>query len=175
MSLSESLEDGNLSVGVRDLSSSDSHLGSLDGDDVLVGVLSHVGELLLGGIALLGLLARLGEHNQLRLVLLDSVNVGSQRNLVLVSASLVNGDTDRASELHGNSGLLQLSGGETATLANLEVVSLGGGSHHRSQQSSHGSGENLSGLSLTSQSSGLMTSWLVEPGSNIGVVLRKEI
>ena len=171
VSLSEGLKDRGLAVLVRDLARSDRKLGSLDGDDVLVGVLSNVGQLLAGGVTLLGL-TLLGEDNQLSLELLDSVNVGGNSLLVLVSASLVNSDTDGSSELHGNTSLLELNGGEAATLADLEVVSLGGRNNNWSQQTGNRSGENSGGLSLTSQSSGLMTSWLVEPGSNISVMLR---
>lgn len=174
VSLAESLEDRGRSLLVGDLSGSHGQLSSLDGDDILVSVLSNVGQLISGGVALLGLLTGLGEHNKLGLVLLDTVHVGGDGSLVLVSTSLVDGDTDGAGELHGNAGLLQLNGGETTALANLEVVSLSGGNHNRSQQTRNRSRENPGGLSLTRESSGLMTSRLVEPGSDIGVVLKED-
>ena len=174
VSLAESLKDGNLSVSVGDLSSGNGHLSSLDGDDILVGVLSNVSELSLGGVALLGL-GTLGEHNELSLVLLNAVDVDGDGRLRLVSASSVDGDTDGASELDWDTSLLQLNGGETATLADLEVVSLSGGNHNRSQQTSNWSWENSGSLGLTGESSGLVTSRLVEPSSNIGVVLKDDI
>jgi hypothetical protein len=172
VSLSQGLEDGGLAISVGDLSSSDSQLGSLDWDDILVSILGNVGELLTSGITLLSLAVLLGEDNELSLEFLDSVNVGSKSLLVLVSASLVNSDTDSASELGWDTSLLQLSRSETATLANLEVVSLSWRNNDWSEETGDWSWENSSSLSLTSQSSGLMTSWLVEPGSNISVMLR---
>jgi hypothetical protein len=175
VSLAESLEHRGLSLLVGDLSGGNGQLSSLDGDDILVSVLSNAGQLISGCVTLLSLLTRLGEDNQLRLELLNAVHVGGHRNLVLVSTSLVNGDTDGAGELHGNTGLLQLSGSETTALANLEVVSLSGGNHNRSQQTGNRSGENLGGLGLTRESSSLLTSRLVEPGSDIGVVLKEGI
>ena len=133
-------------------------------------VLSNVGQLSLGGITLL-CLSVLGEDNKLSLELVDSVNVGCDGRGVLVSSSLVNGDTDGAGELHRNTSLLELNRGETSTLANLEVVSLGGRNHNWSQETGNRSREDSSSLSLTSQSSGLMTSWLVKPGSDISVMV----
>jgi hypothetical protein len=174
VSLAESLKDGNLSVSVGDLSSGNGHLSPLDWDDILVSVLSNVCELSLGGVALLGL-ATLGEHNELSLVLLNAVDVDGDGRLRLVSASSIHGDSDGTGEFLGNTSLLQLNGGETATLADLEVVSLSGWNHNRSQQTSNWSWENSGSLGLTGESSGLVTSRLVEPSSNIGVVLNEDI
>ena len=174
VSLSESLEDRSLSLGIGDLAGSHGQLSALDGDDILVCVLGNAGELSTGGVTSLGLASGSGEHKQLGLELLDAVHVGGSSLFTLVASSLVHGETDSAGELHGNTGLLQLRGGETSTLADLEVVTLSGRHNDRSQQTSDRSGEHSGSLGLTSQTSGLMASWLVEPSSNISVVLRKE-
>jgi hypothetical protein len=171
-SLSESSKDRLLSLFLGDLSRGDGQLLSLDRNNILMSVLRDVRQLFSGGITLLGLLAGLGEDDKLGLVLLNAVNVGCHGCFILVSASSINSDSDGASELHWNTGLLQLNGGETSTLANLEVVSLSGRDHDRSEEPCNRSGENRSSLSLARESSCLMASWLVEPSPDVGVVLK---
>ena len=149
VSLSKSLEDRCLSLGIGDLAGSHGQLSALDGDDILVCVLGNAGELSTGGVTSLGLASGSGEHKQLGLELLDAVHVGGSSLFTLVASSLVHGETDSAGELHGNTGLLQLRGGETSTLADLEVVTLSGRHNNGSQQTGDRSGENSGSLGLT--------------------------
>ena len=113
-------------------------------------VLNNISELLLGGITLLSLLTRLGENNELGLELTDSLNVGGQSLVVLVSSSLVNSNTNSSGKLNRNTGLLKLSRSEPTTLPDLKVVPLSLRSNDGSQETSNRSRENLGSLGLTS-------------------------
>lgn len=169
--LSQGGENRSLLLLGSDLSRYDGGRSLGQRNDILVSVLSNVGQLVSSGVALLGLLARLGEDNQLRLELVDTVDIHRNSGLALVAASLVNGDSNGTSQLDWHSRLLELNGGESATLSELEVVPLSLRNNNGSQQTGNWSWENSCGLSLTSQSASLMTGWLVEPSLREGVLL----
>lgn len=59
-------------------------------------------ELVLGGVALLGLVALLGEQDQALLVGLEALDVGGQRLLGDVLATSIDGDTDGGGVLAGD-------------------------------------------------------------------------
>jgi hypothetical protein len=76
---------------------------------------------------------------------------------------VVDDDTQTLGLLPGDTGLLQLGEGETSTEPDLGVVSLGRGSNGRSEQL-EGSNSEVQGLLLTSDTPGVLSAGLVEPG-----------
>lgn len=96
-----------------------------DGEGGVDGDLGSGGELLLGGITLLGLAEAAGEEDELRLVGLETLNVGSERRNGAVDAAVVDGDANGAGVGSGDLSSLQLLQGETTTSTNAAVVLLG--------------------------------------------------
>lgn len=100
------LGDGLLGGGVLDGERS-ANVGSVTlglavgGESSLGGV-----DLVSGRVELLELTALAGEEDQARLVVLEAVDVGNERLLGVVDTAVVNGDTDGASELGGDTSFL---------------------------------------------------------------------
>ena len=59
-----------------------------------------------GGVELLELAALAGEEDEAGLVVLETVDVGSERLLGVVDTAVVNGDTDGTGELNGDTSFL---------------------------------------------------------------------
>lgn len=100
------LGDGLLGGGVVDGEGS-ANLGSvalglaLGGESSLGGV-----DLVSGRVKLLELTALAGEEDQAGLVVLEAVDVGDERLLGVVDTAVVNGNTDSAGELGGDTSFL---------------------------------------------------------------------
>ena len=114
-------------------------------------------------VTLLGLASLLGEDDQPAPVLLEPLNVDLLALLGPSVPPVVDDDTQTLGLLPGDAGLLQLGEGETSTEPDLGVVSLGGGTNGRSEQLK-GSNSEVQGLLLTSDTPGVLSAGLVEPG-----------
>lgn len=90
-------------------------------------------DLLGAGLTLLGGLGVAGEEDKASLVGLQALNVGLEGLLAEVLAAGVDGDTDGASELAGDVGLLELGKGETTASTNTAVVLDGGAADDRAE------------------------------------------
>lgn len=116
-----------------------------------------------GRVALLGLASLLGEDDQPAPVLLEPLDVDLLALLRPSVPPVVDDDTQTLGLLPGDTGLLQLGEGETSTEPDLSVVSLGRSSDGRSEQLK-GSNSEVQGLLLTSDTPGVLSAGLVEPG-----------
>lgn len=101
--------DGGGQVGLLDLGDglvdADEGESGAGGRNALGGGL----EVLLGGVALLGLVALLGEQNQAGGVSLEALDVGGERLLGQVLAAGIDGDTNGRGVLAGDTGSLQIT------------------------------------------------------------------
>lgn len=73
----------------------------------------------------LGLALTTWEEDELRLVRVESLNVELQLLLGGVGSSVINGDADSASEIGGETGMLQFVEGEAAAVSDLASVAAG--------------------------------------------------
>jgi hypothetical protein len=76
---------------------------------------------------------------------------------------VVNDDTETLGLLPGDTSLLQLGESETTTEPDLGVVSDGRGTNGRTEELKRPDSES-EGLLLTSNTPGVLSAWLVEPG-----------
>ena len=99
--------------------------GTDTGDEALRLALSKGGlgsvDLLSGRVKLLELTALAGEENQASLVVLEAGNIGDERLLRVVDTAVVNGDTDGASELLGDTSFLKCGERSCKPLTMFEV------------------------------------------------------
>lgn len=152
-----------LLVLLGDLTGAFSNDGIDDGEgtgNALLGGSSTVGS---RAVTLLGGLGLLGEDNQ-------AGHVGGQAGLVqlqgllgAVAATVVDGNTDGASNLAGDPGSLQLVQGEATAGTDLAVV-LDGGAADGGAEGLDGAGGNEGGLGDTGGAAALLAAGLVEPG-----------
>ena len=164
--LSEDLDSSHF-LGDLHRSLSDLYSGLFD--HVLAGVLvlgSSRLELVSSGIsdiALLWLISSSWEEDQLALVAFKSLHVQLKIFLRRVVSSMVNSDANSSSEQGANLGLLELLQRETSSVSQLgrilSSLTMGDGSQFLNR-----SGEDASGLSLSSLCSSLLVSGLVKPG-----------
>lgn len=111
-------------------------------------------------VSLLRLVGPLGEHNQLALVLLQSLNVQHKALLGAVLAAVVDGDTNGPGLLLADSGSLQLLQRETTASTELGVVFDGLTADGRAQQAVNGAGSNAGSLLGANRSPALLLSGL---------------
>jgi hypothetical protein len=123
-------------------------------------------------VTLLGLASLLGEDDQPAPVLLEPLDVDLLAFLGPSVPPVVNDDTQALGLLPRDTGLLQLGESETSTEPNLGVVSLGGGTDGRSEQL-EGSDSEGQGLLLTSDTPGVLSAGLVEPGLDTLLLTRQ--
>lgn len=119
----------------------------------------------------LGLLV---EDNQLRLVLVQSGDVGVESLFRTVLSSVVHSDTNGSSVSWGQRGSLELGQGETSASSDLSVVLDGWASNHWSQGIDRLWG-NLSGLGSSCLSSGQLLAWLVKVHSDTLLPVLSEV
>mmetsp|Transcript_26497 Transcript_26497/g.39354 ORF Transcript_26497/g.39354 Transcript_26497/m.39354 type:complete len:212 (+) Transcript_26497:81-716(+) len=104
------------------------------GSDNITLDLLGLGELFLGRITSLGLVALSGEHNQTRLVLLQTLDIELQRFHRLVGSSVVNSNTDGLSKLGGNTSFLELLKSKATSSADFAAVLLSRTVYKRSKR-----------------------------------------
>mmetsp|Transcript_81216 Transcript_81216/g.161551 ORF Transcript_81216/g.161551 Transcript_81216/m.161551 type:complete len:284 (+) Transcript_81216:368-1219(+) len=122
-----------------------------------------------GGISIarLRLATLAGEDYQLRFELLEALRVHLQRLRRAVAAAVVNSNSNGARLLTVDAGLLQLSEGEAAPLAQLVVAFDRRGVHDWPQQASRWAGRHSSSLLLAQQPAALLARRLVEPCADV--------
>ena len=116
-----------------------------------------------GRVTLLGLAGLLGEDDQPAPVFLEPLDVDLLALLGPSVPPVVNDDTQTLGLLPGDTGLLQLGEGEPSAEPDLGVVSLSRGTDSRSEQLEGSDSEGQS-LLLTSDTPGVLSAGLVEPG-----------
>lgn len=140
-------------------------LGSGSGQDDARVVGGSGGLALLGGgvvdESLLGLAVLSGEEDQLRLVLVESLHVQLQLLLARRSASVVDGNTDSASEGGAQASTLQLSQSEATAVSDLAGVPSRGGRHDGTQLVQR-PGEHCLSFRLSLLITSKLLAWLVE-------------
>lgn len=77
--------------------------------------------------------------------------------------------------VRGDAPYLELLEGEATAGTDLLVVALGGRTHNRAEKPIDGAGEDLDGLRLTLDATGLLLAGLVEPGLDTTVPILLEV
>jgi len=124
------------------------------------------------GVALLGLAGLLREDDQSAPVLLEPLDVDLLALLGPSVPPVVDDDTQTLGLLLGDTSLLQLGKSETSAEPDLGVVSLSGSSDSGSEKLERSDSES-EGLLLTSDTPGVLSAGLVEPGLDT-LLLRKK-
>jgi hypothetical protein len=116
-----------------------------------------------------------GEDDQLGAVDLEALNVSLQALLVLVLATVVNGNTKLTGLVLGKTGTLELSKGESTASANTARVLSSASMDDGADGTSDGLGEDTGGLGLSVKSSAELAGRLVEPGLNTTIPILMEV
>lgn len=131
----------------------------------------------LGGISALGGgkgQLFVGQNDQVSLVFLETGLVGGQGLFTAVLAAVIDADTDRASQLAGNTGSLQLFQSETTSSLDLHVVLDGRAADDRAQQLSRARTSSGS-LGSAGNTASLLLAGLIEPGLDATLPLLVEM
>lgn len=148
--------------------------GGLGGSDDLTLELGSVGDLLGGGITLLGSTLA-GEDNQASFIFLQALGVQLQGLNALVGASVIYGNTNGLGEDLVDAGLLELLQSEATSGSLLEVIFLRRALHKRSEVSIDRARSVLSSFNASLLPADLLLDRLVEPGLHSGVPVLVEV
>eukprot|EP00750_Incisomonas_marina_P025806 INCI5694.1.p1 GENE.INCI5694.1~~INCI5694.1.p1 ORF type:complete len:239 (-),score=57.88 INCI5694.1:31-747(-) len=156
-------------------------LHALNGSDVLLDGLENASELrgsgdvLSGGVALLGLALAAGEDNKVSDVVLQALDVGLESLDAAVHAAVVDGDADAAGLALVDAGSLELSKGEATSGAHADVELGGLAADDRAQEAS--SRARADGLSAGAacETAALLLTGLVEESLHAALPLLVEV